>query len=75
MELIPVISTSIKSIGWEDDQLHVEYPNGTIYQYGNVPLATFQQLRISQSVGKTLRSEVVNKGNPYKKIYDPNKSE
>ena len=65
-----VISNSIKSIGWENNQLEVEYPNGNIYLYDQVSHDTFQKLRISQSVGKSLRNNVINMGNPFKKIYD-----
>lgn len=67
----PVISTSVKSIGWEDNQLEVEYPNGSVYLYKDVPLEDFQSIRIAQSVGRTLKEKVVFKGNPYTKINGP----
>jgi hypothetical protein len=73
MKRDPVISTSIKSIGWENNQLEVEYPSGSVYLYDDVSHDIWQKLRISQSIGKSLRSDVVNMGNPFKKIYDPNK--
>ena len=75
MKRIDVISSTIKSIGWEENKLEVEFQSGRIYLYDDIPLDTFQKIRISQSVGKTLRQDVINIGKIGKKIYDPNQRE
>ena len=71
MKRNPVASSSVKSMGYENGQLEVEYPNGSVYLYDNVPLEDFQAIRISQSVGRTLKEKVVFKGNLYTKINGP----
>lgn len=67
----PVVSSSVKSIGWDNNQLEVEYSNGSVYLYKDVPLEDFQSIRVSQSIGRTLKEKVVYKGNPYTKINGP----
>lgn len=33
----PVTSSNLKSVGWENNTLEVEFHDGSIYQYANVP--------------------------------------
>ncbi len=40
----PVKSSRMVSIGWEHNILEIEFPDGVIYQYPNVPI---QSIRIS----------------------------
>ena len=42
----PVISSNIASIGYDagNETLEVEFTNGSIYQYFNVPSGMFEQL-------------------------------
>lgn len=49
-----VSSTSIASIGYDEasQTLEIEFSNGSVYQYYNVPQTIFDELRTSPSVGK-----------------------
>jgi hypothetical protein len=71
MKRDPVLSTSVKSMGWENNQLEVEYPNGSVYLYKDVPLEDFQNIRVSKSIGRTLKEKVVFVGKPYTKLNGP----
>lgn len=46
-------STSLKSVGYDEEQeiLEVEFCNGEIHQYLNVPCGTYQALLSSESKG------------------------
>lgn len=70
-----VISSVVRSIGWEDGKMEVQFNTGTIYLYDNVNLDTFQKIRISDSIGSAIQNEVVKMGNKGEKIHDPNKRE
>ena len=39
-----VISTNIRSIGYENNVLEIEFLNGRIYQYKNVPREHFEYM-------------------------------
>jgi hypothetical protein len=51
-----VISSTIARIGYEDSSqlLQVNFLNGNIYQYFDVPPAVFQELMASESKGSYL---------------------
>jgi len=54
MQTTPVKSSNIKSIGYEPETetLEVEFLNGGIYQYDNVPLTIYEGLMNASSHGK-----------------------
>jgi KTSC domain len=54
VERMPVSSTSVASIGYDGDSrvLEVEFLNGRVYQYVNVPPATHAELMESGSKGR-----------------------
>lgn len=58
----PVASTNIASIGYDADTetLEVEFTNGSIYQYFNVPLGLNDQLMASASKGQFLNVYIRN---------------
>lgn len=60
MERIPVSSTSVESVGYDEGSqtLEVEFKNGSVYQYFDVPEQTFEALRDSDSVGAYLASNI-----------------
>lgn len=76
MERQNVISKTIKSIGYENGKLEIEFhPSknsrdavGSIYQYENVPQDTFQKMRVSPSMGEALTNLVKKPGYSYKRI-------
>lgn len=58
----PVASTNIASIGYDADTetLEVEFANGSIYQYFNVPIGLNDQLMVSASKGQFLNVYIRN---------------
>jgi hypothetical protein len=60
MERVNVDSTSLESLGYDEDSetLEVEFKNGTLYQYFDVPRNVFEALRDAGSVGAYLASNV-----------------
>lgn len=62
MEREAVGSTNISSIGYDADSetLEVEFLNGSIYQYYNVPQGLYEQLMIAPSKGQFLNANIKN---------------
>lgn len=60
MEKIPVTSSNVESIGYDEDSstLEVEFKNGTTYQYFDVPANIFAGLRDASSVGGYLAANI-----------------
>lgn len=58
----PVASTNIASIGYDPDTetLEIEFTNGSIYQYFNVPIGLNEQLMLSSSKGQFLNVYIRN---------------
>ena len=52
MDRQQVSSSNIRSIGWEDDVLEVEFLTGTVYQYTEVPHDVYEEFVTATSVGK-----------------------
>jgi hypothetical protein len=48
----PVVSTHVKSIGWESNVLEVEYSDGSVFSYKDVLESTWKLLEESESKGK-----------------------
>jgi hypothetical protein len=66
-----VNSSRIKSIGWENETLEVEFKNGAIYHYYKVTEYQYRIFCGSSSLGSAL--EKIEKQHKYKKIYTPRK--
>jgi KTSC domain len=60
MKMIPVTSSNIAAIGYDEDSqtLQVEFNNGSNYQYFDVPERVFNELRDAGSVGAYLASNI-----------------
>lgn len=56
----PVVSSNVESIGYsEDDQtLEIEFKNGAVYQYFDVPENIYHALRDADSIGGYLAANV-----------------
>lgn len=68
MNMIPVSSSNIASIGYEDGTLYVAFLNNSLYAYSNVPESVYNGLMSAESHGKYLNAHV--KGiYPYKRIH------
>lgn len=63
MERIPVVSSNIASIGYDPDSrtLEVEFRNGTLYQYYDVPPAEYTGLMNAASHGSYLHRYIRDK--------------
>jgi hypothetical protein len=53
-----VNSSSVRSVGWSDGTLELEYVNGSIYQYDDVPQTTFAALLASPSIGTYVNTHI-----------------
>lgn len=61
MEREQVSSSNVKSIGYDINTsiLEVEFKNGRVYQYFNVPINVYNALINASSIGKYLNSNIV----------------
>lgn len=67
MNMIPVTSSNIKSIGYESNTLYVEFLNNSLYSYSGVPEYIYKNLMIADSHGHYLAVNIKGKY-PYRKI-------
>jgi hypothetical protein len=60
MERVPVVSTNIRSVGYEPGSLilEVEFNSGTVYQYFDVAPAEYDRLMNAASKGKYLNGNI-----------------
>lgn len=63
MERAPVISSNIAAIGYDEDTqtLEIEFTNGAVYQYSNVPSSEYQGIMGADSKGKYFHSNIKNR--------------
>lgn len=54
----PVNSSSVRSVGWSDGTLELEYVNGYVYQYDEVPQPTFAALLAAPSIGAYINKHI-----------------
>jgi hypothetical protein len=69
MERYSVASSNIASIGYDEPSqtLEVEFLNGSIYQYYNVPINIYDQLMKDPSKGRFLNTYIKN-AYPYSRV-------
>jgi hypothetical protein len=60
MEMIPVTSSNVEAIGYDENSqtLQVEFKNGSNYQYFDVPERIFNELRGAGSIGAYLSTNI-----------------
>jgi hypothetical protein len=60
MNRTPVTSTNVASIGYDPNTmtLEVEFRNGSVYQYFDVPETVYQELASASSVGTYLNQNI-----------------
>lgn len=61
MELREVLSSNIKKIGYENNELIVEYLSGAQYRYEEVPETVFNELLEAESKGRFMNSNIKGK--------------
>ena len=69
MDRNAVTSSNIFSIGYDPaiETLEVEYTNGSIYQYFNVPPNLYEQLMAAPSKGQFMNAYIRN-GYPFSRV-------
>lgn len=69
MEKVPVQSSNLASIGYDSatETLEVEFLNGSIYEYKNVPQVIHDELMNASSHGSYFNREI-SRTFPYEKI-------
>ena len=62
MNRTPVTSSNVASVGYDPGTmtLEVEFTNGSVYQYFDVPEAVYRELRGATSVGTYLNQSIKN---------------
>ena len=65
MKMIEVISSNVVAVGYENNQLFVDYKSGS-YVYDNVPEEIFAGLLAAESKGKYMHAKVKGRYNYYK---------
>ena len=60
MKRIPVDSSNISSIGYDENSntLEVEFNNGTVYQYFDVPISVYNGIIEASSKGQYLAQHI-----------------
>ena len=70
MEMKPVASSNIKSIGYENGLLVVHFSNGSRYSYKGVPLRVHTELMAAESIGKHFLEHVRGGGYTHEQLAD-----
>ena len=67
---VPVESSDLVSIGYEPDSrvLEIEFANGSVYQYFNVPAQVHSALMAAGSHGKYFQAHIRNGGYAFTKL-------
>ena len=70
MEMTPVQSTHIESVGYDSDKqlLHVKFDNGGTFAYEDVPPYKYQNMMIAPSIGSFLYKWIKNGGHRVSKV-------
>lgn len=62
----PVSSSRMRSVGWENDTLEIEFHDGVVYQYYNVSRQEYESFINSSSLGSALSR--LDKCHPYRRV-------
>ncbi len=70
IDMDSVSSSNLEAIGYneEEEVLQVEFSNGTIYQYSNVPEEVYEGLMSASSKGSYFHYEVKIGGYDFKRV-------
>lgn len=67
MHMIPVTSSNLSSIGYENDTLYIRFHDGSLYSYSDVPFSVYQNLLSAPSHGEYFHAHI-KKNYAYRKI-------
>ena len=60
MDMIPVSSSDIASVGYENGTLYIRFNSGGLYKYSNVPESAYHGLMLASSHGKYFHAYIKN---------------
>lgn len=66
MYRVPVNSSRVSSVGWENNTLEVGFPDGAVYQYYDVTQSEYENFINSSSLGHALN--ILDKQHPYQRV-------
>ena len=66
MDMQPVNSSRISSVGWENNTLYVQFPDGALYAYDDVSRQEYESFMSAPSLGSELSR--LDKRHPYRRI-------
>lgn len=58
MQMIPVNSSNLASVGYENGTLHIRFRSGGLYSYTNVPVSVYQGLMSAPSKGSYFHAHI-----------------
>lgn len=58
MERVAVVSSALRSVGYDDGTLDVEFVSGAVYRYFNVPEQVHKQLMRADSHGEFFNAHI-----------------
>lgn len=58
MQMIPVSSSNIASIGYQGSTLHIRFHSGGLYAYYNVPISVYNGLMNAVSKGRYFHANI-----------------
>lgn len=70
MEMKTVNSSNLAAVGYDSNSqiMRVEFNNGGIYEYYNVPQEKYEELIVASSVGSYFHHNIKNGGYKFSKI-------
>jgi hypothetical protein len=60
MQRDSVVSSSVVSVGYENEVLEVEFSSGRVYRYHGVAKEDYEGLKASESKGRYVRERIVS---------------
>lgn len=60
MDMIPVSSSDLASVGYEYDTLYIRFNSGGLYAYYGVPVEVYNELLSASSKGKYFHARIKN---------------
>lgn len=58
MQMIPVDSSNIASVGYENGTLYIRFHSGGLYSYSDVPASVYQGLMSAPSKGRYFHAHI-----------------
>jgi hypothetical protein len=68
MQREAVVSSAVRSVGYEDGTLEIEFVSGRVYQYFDVPERLYRELMRATSIG-TFFNERIRDRFRYARVY------